>query len=366
MFKPVEHPTFERVVFTGGASGGHFFPLVALLEYARQQWPHIQACFIGSTQGIESSIAPQYPWQVAFLPVQPFRDRALPGRIRSGWFLIRSTLAAHHLLRRFRPDLVIGSGSYASVPAALAARYLKCPLILHEQNVYPGQAIRWMMKWARGIALTYPPPEPLPIPHECVGNPVRKEFFHIPNERPPWPPFRILIVGGSQGSRFLNERVPEAIHHLTRTGMVLEVFHQTGPRDVEKVADHYRQIGIRAHVQPFFNPMADIFARVHLVIARAGSTTLAELAAAQMAAILVPLEGLAGNHQLENARFFAEQHAALLYRQDDPVDHLVYLIADVINHPETWRQLRMQMGQFARIDAAERFWSWVHTLLTRT
>lgn len=359
----VEPPTNLRIVFTGGASGGHFYPLVALFLEARKRWPHLQALFIGSRRGLEHRLAHRYAWKVALLPITPFRGR---NPLKKGLTVVRlmyAALQARHLLRQFEPSLIVASGSYASTPTGLAARWLGMPLLLHEQNVHPGSAIRWMMKWARGIALTYPPDIPPPIPYIVSGNPVRPEFFNLPDTRPPWPPFRLLILGGSQGSRFLNENVPPILHQIHTRGMELEVIHQAGFRDVEKVRALYEHLGIRATVTDFIEPVSSAFARVHLVISRAGSSTLAEIAAARMASILVPLEGLAGNHQLMNARFFAQKKAAFIHRQDEPGEHLMYLITRLIRQPEAWHQLRTQAGKLAKPDAAERFWSWAESLV---
>ena len=350
-----------RVVLTGGGSGGHLYPLIAIWQTATRRYPRLRTWYVGSRSGLESRRSLPADWTVHLVRVRGIRGTPVWTRtFRTGAMLAQAVRIAI-LYGRWRPHVVIASGGYASGPAALAAILRRVPLVLHEQNVYPGWATRWLQRWASAVALTYPTDYPYRPPIRVVGNPVRQEFFTIPHDRPPWPPFRILVLGGSQGAAWLNRHIPDVIERLRTLGQDIEVFHQTGPADVDTVRERYRWAGIPAEVFAFYDRIWEFFARSHLVICRAGSTTLAELAAARMAAILIPLEGVAGNHQLINARYWADVGACWMVRQSEPIDRLVTLCAMLYNAPEQWQAVRTRAGALAQPRAAE-LWEWLENL----
>lgn len=351
-----------RIVLTGGGSGGHLYPLVALGEEARRRYAGLRCLYVGSRYGVEARRRLPDDWEVCLLPVRGLRGKRPVEAFRAGLGLGQSLWVAYRRLRRWRPDVVVSSGGYAGVAAAVAARWLGVPVFLHEQNVAPGWATRWISRWARGLALTYPVEGRWRCPVETVGNPVRREFFELPWERPPWPPFRVLVVGGSQGSRFLNAVVPVALAQVRRLGGEVEVVHQAGPQEAEAVRARYREADVPAQVADFLDPIGPHYGWAHVVISRAGSTTLAEIAAARMAAVLVPLEGVAGDHQRANAQYWADRGAALMFRQTMTPDDLARLLIELYNRPDRWREVRERAGRLAWPHAARAFWEWVEAL----
>jgi UDP-N-acetylglucosamine--N-acetylmuramyl-(pentapeptide) pyrophosphoryl-undecaprenol N-acetylglucosamine transferase len=351
-----------RIVLTGGGSGGHLYPLVALGEEARRRYADVRCLYVGSRYGVEARRRLPNDWEVCLLPVRGLRGKRPWAAVWAGLGLVWSVRQAYRYLRSWRPDVVVSSGGYAGVAASVAARWLGVPVFLHEQNVTPGWATRWISRWARGLALTYPIEGSWPCPVKTVGNPVRREFFELPWERPPWPPFRVLVVGGSQGSRLLNAVVPTALAQVHRLGYGVEVVHQAGPHEVDAVQVRYRQAGIPARVADFLDPIGPHYGWAHVVVSRAGSTTLAEIAAARMTAVLVPLEGVAGDHQWANAQYWAERGAALVFRSTAAPEDLARLLMELYNRPDRWREVRERAGRLAWPHAARAFWEWVESL----
>lgn len=360
--KQVDASTPLRILYTGGASGGHFYPLVALYSEARERWPHHQAVYVGSCYGLEAQKASTYPWSIHLLPVQGLRQRHPWSLAVRGFLFWKSLRRARRIVRDFLPHRVVSTGGYAGAAPALVAESMGIPVFVHEQNIQPGWATRLIARRARGLALTYPTPLHFSCPTKITGNPVRPEFFHIHPKPPQTPPYRILVLGGSQGSHYLNMLVPSILPDLKLSLGDVEIYHQSGPHERDLVYEAYKKAQVSAEVRSFFDPVYPWLARSHLVICRAGSTTLAELAAAHMPAILIPLEGLAGNHQGKNAAWFVEKGAALVYRQHEPKEQFVYSIRSILESPERWADLSEKVGKLARPDAAKCFWDWINTL----
>ncbi len=351
-----------RVVLTGGGSGGHLYPLIALWQTAVRRYARLRTWYVGSRWGLEAERPLPPDWTVQLVRVRGIRGTRFWTRTYRVGEMLAQALRLAIQYGRWRPHVVIASGGYASGPAAFAAVLRRVPLVLHEQNVHPGWATRWLQRWASAVALTYPTDYPFRPPIRVVGNPVRQEFFTIPTDRPPWPPFRILVLGGSQGAAWLNRHIPDLVERLRTLGQHIEVFHQTGPVDVDCVRRRYRLAGIPAEVCAFHDRIWEVFARSHLVICRAGSTTLAELAAARMAAVLIPLEGVAGDHQYANARYWSDIGAGWMVRQHEPIDRLVTLCTMLYNAPEQWQAVRIRAGTLARPHAAAELWEWLENL----
>ena len=305
------------MIIAGGGTGGHFFPGLAVAQALQGGSPPVRVHFAGSARGIEARLAPRYGFPFTALPASGVAGlgglRRLKGVLSVPLALVKSFV----LIRRLRPHAVVGVGGYASFPVALAAGLLGIPVLLLEQNVTPGLANRILARWAVAVAASFPQT----LQHfrgkgRLMGNPVRASLAQLPPEAPPLHPLRLLVFGGSRGARAINDAVIAALPDLAAFPGGLEMRHQTGVEDLDRVKDAYSKAGMRAQVEPFIENMDEAYAWCHAAVCRAGATTLAELAVARRPALLVPFPQAAGDHQLHNARGLETLGGALCIEQD--------------------------------------------------
>jgi len=302
-----------RWAIAGGGTGGHVTPALALGEAIRERGDEV--LFIGSDRGLEARLVPQAGFSLVALRSRQVMGRGALGRAAGGAALLLATLPALAALRRFRTDLVISVGGYASLPAALAARLLRRPLVLVEPNAVPGRVNRLCARAAKLVFTGFESAGFPALPRDrvrCVGIPLRRslvEAFRTP--RPPAAearPLRLLVFGGSQGARQINEAMIDALPGLSEIG--IEVFHQTGEADRERVADAYAKSGIGAVVAAFEPDMPARYLWADVALCRAGALTVAELALAGLPSLLVPYPHAADDHQRANARELENAGAA--------------------------------------------------------
>ena len=303
------------VVISGGGTGGHLFPALAVARRIRELRPGLPIVFVGSRRRIESGILKDTGFEFVAIRIE--------GLLGRGWKSLRSLVQlpvsmvqALVLLARRRPRLVIGAGGYSSGPVVLLAALLRIPTLILEQNVRPGFTNRLLRPWVRKAAVAFE--ESLPYfkgKAVVLGNPVRAEFENLSAARTEGP-FTLLIFGGSQGSAFLNETVAAALPLLAARKDSLRIIHQTGDGDLARIRERYQELGFKdAGVAPFFTDMPERFRRADLIVSRAGATTCAELIAAGRAAVLVPFAGAAEGHQLGNARALEKAGAAVVLEE---------------------------------------------------
>lgn len=310
-------PTFlDALVLTGGGTGGHFFPAVALAEGVRARWSDRQIAFVGAQRGIEGRELPASDWPHLLMEVEGMVGRS-PIRVsRSVWKLWRAVSHLKGLWRGNRPWAVIGTGGYGAAPALLAARALKIPFFLHESNAAPGALIKLLAPKARRVWCGMEAVKPLLPGANCrvVGTPVRDVFLR--DFRPAEtlrPPFRLLVLGGSGGARALNEAMlalaPALLEHLPEW----EILHQAGPAELDRLKDHSRHP--RHAMVPFITHMDEAMESASLILSRAGASTCAELKATGRGGILVPLPTSANDHQRMNARAMAAEGRVTVIEQ---------------------------------------------------
>jgi UDP-N-acetylglucosamine--N-acetylmuramyl-(pentapeptide) pyrophosphoryl-undecaprenol N-acetylglucosamine transferase len=328
----------QRVLIAGGGTGGHLFPGIAVADELRQRGVEVR--FVGSSHGIERTAVPRAGFAVELLPMRGLRREGPAGILRALWRVPWSFVAALRLVVRFRPQLVIGVGGYASFPAVLAAFLRRVPIVLLEQNAHPGAATRVLAPLARRICVSFPETrDALGERAVLTGNPVRTPAASAAQataEAAPSSGRRILVFGGSAGAHRLNEVVPAA---LAAVGLPIEVVHQTGAAEREAVAEAYRGLGMEAAVRAFIDDMASEYRRAELVICRAGATTIAELTALGVAAILVPFPFAAGDHQRRNGQALVDAGAAWMILDRDLTPHV---LADAV---------KLALGDPARLAA---------------
>lgn len=342
-----------RVVVAGGGTGGHFFPGLAVAQKLLGE-PGAAVLFIGSDDGIEARAAEAHGFPFVAIRMRAFRGGGMGGRFRSLARLLPALWASARALRSFAPSLVIGLGSYASVPVVLAARMRRIPVVLMEQNVVPGFANRLLGRFAQRICTTFSESSEFFPRGRTVqtGNPVRVLESSAAPDRDR---FTVFVFGGSQGAHSLNLAMIAAAEVLQRDLPNLSVIHQTGFADHDLVAAAYRERGVRAEVHAFIDDMAGAYGRADLIVSRAGASTLAEIAALAKPAILVPYPVAADDHQRKNAAVIVDQGAAIMILDRDlSKETLASSIRELAAAPERRRAMAQAIGRLSVPDAAAR------------
>lgn len=306
----------RSIMIMAGGTGGHIFPALAVADHLRDQGWNV--VWLGVRGGMEERLIPAYGYTMAWVRFAGVRGRGpvafalLPFNLLVAFWQSARAIFVH------RPDMVLGMGGYVSFPGAMMASFLKRPLVIHEQNSIAGLANRVLAKLADRVLTTFPNAFGEATAVIWTGNPVRQEIVAM---SPPENRYasragqmRLLVVGGSQGAQALNTVVPEALA-LVSTGARPRVLHQAGAGYSDAVRARYQELGVAAEVVPFIDDMAARYAETDLIICRAGATTVAEIAAAGIASVLVPYPHSVDDHQTINARFLADHGAALLIPQ---------------------------------------------------
>ncbi|MBN2576100.1 MAG: undecaprenyldiphospho-muramoylpentapeptide beta-N-acetylglucosaminyltransferase [Deltaproteobacteria bacterium] len=349
-----------RVLIAGGGTGGHLFPGMALAEEIVRRGGEVR--FVGGSRGIETRAVPAAGYALETLEVSGLVRMGFGGTLR-GLFRVPCALVRSFLiLRRFRPDVVVGVGGYASGPMLLAAVLAGYATAVQEQNSVPGFTNRVLGKLVAVVFVAFEDAAPRFPARKLVrlGNPVRGKIVAALEGAAAGPASsdkpRVLVVGGSQGARAVNELVVAAAPLLVEAGVDFSLVHQTGAAEQEKIAERYRALGLgdRVTVTAFIDDMAAAYAAADLVIARAGALTLAELAIAGKPAILIPLPTAADDHQSKNAARFAAAGAAVVLdqRQASPAD-LAARVRELAQSRERRAAMRAAMRGLARPRAAQ-------------
>jgi UDP-N-acetylglucosamine--N-acetylmuramyl-(pentapeptide) pyrophosphoryl-undecaprenol N-acetylglucosamine transferase len=359
-------PRARHALLAGGGSGGHVFPALAIgAELARRGW---RVTFTGNAEGMERRLVEARGLAFAPLPARPVVGRGLLGRIGALATVTRSAWAARALVRRAGVDAVVGTGGYASAPAVLGARLAGRPALLVEPNAEPGAANRWLSRFAQAAAVADEGAgRALACPSFVAGVPIRELFFEVAPLASDAPP-RLLVLGGSQGSKRLNELVPPAVAAARARLAGLTVLHQCGERWAEAAAAAWAAVGLGAPevtVAPFVADVAGAMGDAALVVSRAGAITLAEIAAAGRPSVLVPLE-LAGGHQTGNALRFERAGAArrLAEREAMP-ERLAGLLAELLGDGPELARMGARARALARPGAAAAIADRIESLVER-
>lgn len=306
-----------RMLLAGGGTGGHFFPAVALAQQLLAAEPESKVLFVGTSRGIEARLTPELGYELELVEISGFVGKGLVGKVSVAAKLVKSVFRSLEILDRFKPDVVVGVGGYASAPVLIAALLKKYPTLIHEQNAWPGMTNRLLARWVDRVCLSFGEAEG--AFHKAVtvltGNPLRsgmEECSDIPAGDP-----SLLVFGGSLGARAINNALVEALPLLAPLGKV-NILHQTGAEDLERIKKGYVEAGWDEDaVVPFITDMPAAYARAQLVLCRAGATTLAELTACGRPAILVPYPHAAADHQSANARALEKKNAAIVLPQSE-------------------------------------------------
>lgn len=344
-----------RVIIAAGGTGGHIYPGIAVAREIVRRNEKSEVLFIGTARGLETRIVPENGFQLSLINSAGLKNVGFVGKVKGLALLPKSFLEARRILRDFKPDVVVGAGGYVSGPVLLVASFMRTPTLVMDSNALPGFTNRKLAKFVDKAALTFA--EALPFFGEkgvLTGNPVRSEFFDL-QPRVTTESLCILIFGGSQGSRAINNSVTAALPFLEIFKEHIKITHQTGEADYETVSEAYRRSDWgEADVRPYISEMVSEFAKSDVVVCRAGATTCAELAAAGRPSIMIPLPTAADDHQRKNAEAMVAAGAAKMILQSDlRGDVLAGAIKDLM----TERPRLIDMGSAAKLlgrrDAAE-------------
>ncbi|MGP0072724.1 MAG: undecaprenyldiphospho-muramoylpentapeptide beta-N-acetylglucosaminyltransferase [Bryobacteraceae bacterium] len=342
------------IVMAGGGTGGHVMPLLAV---ARQlQADGHQSVFIGTRNGFEAKLVPPSGFPLEFIEIGGLNRVGIMRTIRSLAQLPLSVLRSRRLLEKHQASVVFSLGGYAAGPVVLAALWKKTPLVVMEPNAMPGLTNRKIGRFVRRALLSFPDAARYfpPGKSEITGLPVRAEFFDIaPKQRDA--KLTVLITGGSQGSRTLNQAALGGWKYFREARTPVRFIHQTGTAAHGALAQKFAESGMEGEVAPFIDDMPAAFARADLVICRAGAGAVAELAAAGKPSILVPLPGAADQHQLRNAEAFRKTGASVLVL-DQEMDggRLFEEVEKLRTHPELLHRMGERARSSAHPDAARR------------
>lgn len=346
-----------RVLVAGGGTGGHVFPGIAIAEEVVTRHPANDVVFVGTARGLEATVVPQAGYPMEIVDVKGLKGKGLLGALQNLLLLPGAFYRSWRILRRWRPDVVVGVGGYASGPVVLVAWLLRIPTAVQEQNAIAGFTNRVLGRFVQA-AFTAFPEAARHFPRRKVyqlGNPIRRtlmENFMRPVAKHAVP--HVLVFGGSQGAHALNMRVIESLPHLADLRESIRITHQTGARDREYVEKGYRAVGFAPDVREFITDMSTAYAQTDLVVCRAGATTLAELTVCKKPSILVPFPAAADNHQVQNAKSLVDAGAAVMIEERDLTGELLAReIRALLSSPERREKMSRAAGRLGSPQAAK-------------
>lgn len=327
-----KRPHSKRMLVMAGGTGGHIFPALAVAtEMKNQGW---ELCWLGAQGKMEERLVPQHGFSLKAIPIQGIRGGGWLRFVTAPFKIAVALVQSLRIIQQFKPHVVLGMGGFVSGPGGVAARLLRVPLVIHEQNAIAGTTNRLLSLLAVDVLSAFP--------HtfreqrvSVVGNPIRQELLALHQQRPPFladQVLKILVVGGSLGAQIFNQVLPQAIARLKskRQGHY-EVLHQAGKGNQEAVAAAYKQGDVADHVvvKEFIDDMASAYQWADMVVCRAGALTVSELAVMGLPSILVPYPYAIDDHQTKNAEFLAGKDAAVIMPQ---IEFNSTALADQILH----------------------------------
>lgn len=351
-----------QILISGGGTGGHIFPAISLAQEFKATFPEISILFVGTQRGLEKTIVPQYKFPITFLNVKGIKNHSFLYRISAFWLLFSAIYQAFKIILRFKPDMVFGVGGYASAPCIIAAFILRKPIFLLEQNSVPGITNRFLQPFAKKIFLTFDHARPYFTRTECItsGNPIRKEFYQntpiSKKENPGFPEKKsIVIVGGSQGAKPLNDFFKSLIRLTASNHPEIYWTHQTGKAQFDEISRFYESENLR-NVQclPFIEAAVQTYKQADLIISRSGASTVSEIFAVKKPSILIPLPSAADNHQYFNAKELADLELAEVIEQKQlDIDLVMDHILDYLFNRERINKIEMKFAQLGTRNSAE-------------
>lgn len=339
----------RSILIMAGGTGGHIFPALAVADILRQQgW---QVTWLGAPNSMEAELVPKHGYPIMLVKFSGLRGKGLLRKLMLPLNLLLALWQSAGAMLRCRPDVVLGMGGYITFPGGLMATLLRRPLVIHEQNSIAGLSNKVLARMASRVLSGFP--DVLPHATWC-GNPVRNSIAAITEPEARYAArtgrLNVLVVGGSLGAKAINEALPQALAKLSEA-MRPVVLHQTGKAHHASVMTLYKSAGVEADIRPFIEDMAAAYANADLVICRSGALTIAELAAAGVASLLIPFPFAVDDHQTHNAKFLSSHDAAILLPQTElSADKLARMLSEL--NREKLKQMAQQARNLSKPEAA--------------
>lgn len=346
----------QGVLIMAGGTGGHIFPGLAVAEALKMR--NVPVRWLGAEGGMETRTVPAAGIELDVVAISGLRGKGLMRWVRMPLMLLRAVWQARRLLEANRPGCAVSFGGYAAAPGGIAAWTKGIPVLVHEQNRIPGLTNRVLTRFSRRILQGFPGTFPDKLSAIDSGNPVRREVAALAEPQSRFASregaLRVLVTGGSQGAQILNQVVPAALQLLS-SSVNLEIRHQAGAKRVDEALSAYSKAGVNAEISPFISDMAEAYGWADLVICRSGALTVAELAAAGVASVLVPFAYAVDDHQTRNAEYLAEAGAAVILPQStlDP-QVLATALKPLLSDRTVLLSMAIAARQMALPDAAEK------------
>lgn len=341
--------TNAPVMILAGGTGGHIFPGLAVAAALRARG--VPVLWLGADGGMETRLVPQHGIEIDTIAISGARGKGIGKLMKLPFTLLGAVRSAGAVLKQRRPRAVVSFGGYAAGPGGLAAKFAGIPLLVHEQNRAAGLTNRVLSKLARIVMTGFPGTF---ADERVVGNPVRDEISALPaRDAAPVAPIKLLVLGGSQGARALNEALPKALSRMPADSFVVR--HQCGERMLDEARRAYAEAGLDVEPEAFIADMAAAYQWADVVVCRAGALTLAEVCAAGVPSVLVPFPQAVDDHQTRNAQYLVERDAAVLIPQSDALAELLHAQLLVFAaDPARLQAMGQAARRLAKPDAAER------------
>ena len=341
----------KPICIMAGGTGGHIFPGLAVAEELIERGETVH--WIGSRHGLEGRLVPEKGIPIHYLAVRGLRGKhglqRITGPIRLGISVVQALI----LMLRLKPSVCVGFGGYPAGPGGIAAKICKVPVVIHEQNAVAGMTNKYLAKFASKVLTAFPD---VIEGAECVGNPIRPEIDSVGRQRiadghHPSDTTRVLVIGGSQGAKSLNEQLPEKLKAVA-SQFGIEVTHQTGVSGKDQVDDQYQALDLDATVVAFISRMDEAYREADIVVCRAGALTVSELASAAMPSVLIPFPYAVDDHQTKNGQQLQNAGAAVVVQEKD-LDIFVAKLSDILRAPENLTQMARAARSVAKPEATQ-------------
>ncbi|BDR58305.1 undecaprenyldiphospho-muramoylpentapeptide beta-N-acetylglucosaminyltransferase [Xylocopilactobacillus apicola] len=349
-----------KVIFTGGGTGGHIYPALSLIEKIRQNCPNSEILFVGSDRGLEKRLTSELGIPFVSLDVQGLRRSLSLDNLKTGFKFLRALPQSKKLLQKFKPDIVVGTGGYVSAPLIFEAAKMKVKTIIFEPNSYPGLTNQWLGKKVDRVAIVNPEAANYFPASKIVrtGNPRSQEIYEASmqensqeNSLP-----KVLIFGGSLGALKINEITQQLISEYDFENFKL--IFATGRRYYDSHRDVLKQLGQKENVDicPYIDQMTQLLPQISLIVSRSGATTIAEITALGVPAILIPSPNVTHDHQTYNAKSLSDVNASILLPENELSSPELYeLINSLIQDPIRLKEMKEKSFELGQRDAADQF-----------
>jgi len=346
----------KPIMIMAGGTGGHVYPALAVADYLKQKG--VPLLWLGTEHGLEASVVPEHGYKLLTINISGLRGKGLLKWVIAPVVICIALSQVIFILAKRKPAAVLGMGGFVSGPGGIAAWLMRVPLCIHEQNAIVGLTNRMLAPFAHTIMAAFPDAFQKSLNVVITGNPVRDEILNVNKSLSQTSiehkhSLHLLVIGGSQGARKLNEIIPKSLSILKKN-INLKVRHQTGIKFFEETELLYKRLNILVHLEPFINDMAEAYTWADIVVCRAGALTVSELAAVGVASILIPFPHAVDDHQTSNARYLSESGGAILFQQADLTEeNLAQLLSELYQARDRIKQMSLNAKNKAKPKATQ-------------